>query len=369
MDMFYPFSFRWMFSRLLMVMLIGTVLLSVGVGIGVVHGAQGEAHFSIAPTSFSSSNASPRDYFIYNSTPTALIHDSIHVTNVGAVTGTVDLYPADATTGQTSGTTLLTSHDPRRDVGAWITLGRQQITLNPGQSQDIPFSLRIPSHVRPGQHGGGIVAEAVMPQTSSSTSGLMQVDVKILSRLGIGVLVNLPGTIVEKLNAMGVAYDNKSHYQRVLVGLENTGTQLLHPSGSLQVTDEHGRQIQSVLMKLNTILPLTSINYPVYIRHTELNPGTYTATLSLKYEHSHILKYVTSFMVPLPQVQNPVLSHVLSDLVTPHANFFSALAPWYYVVGISLLFVLLSGLFFWGQRLYKSSANWRGNSRTGRDDA
>jgi hypothetical protein len=43
---------------------------------------------------------------------------------------------------------------------------------------------------------------------------------------------------IRKLDTTGVTYDKESSYQRVLVGLANTGTHFLHPSGSLQVRKE-----------------------------------------------------------------------------------------------------------------------------------
>ncbi len=197
-------------------------------------------------------------------------------------------------------------------------------------------------------------------QQQSSSKGSYQTFVQIHAREVIGVLINLPGTIVEKLNATGVTYDTASSYQRVLVGLANTGTQLLHPSGSLQVTDASGQQLQNVPMKLDTFLPQTAIDYPVYMQHQALAPGTYTAILSLGYEGNHQLNYTTSFVVPRPQLQkNSSIPSVIADLVTPSADFFSALTPWHYVAAIFLLFFVLSALFFWGRKLYRLSANLR----------
>jgi hypothetical protein len=167
---------------------------------------------------------------------------------------------------------------------------------------------------------------------------------------------------VEKLNATGVTYDNESaHQQRLLIGLENTGTQLLHPSGSLQVRDETGHLLQRWSMKLRAIIPQTSIQYPVYILHHALNAGTYTATLHLDYEYNHTIHLTTTFVVPLLQLQknSSILPRIISPLVAPNSDVLYALTPWHYVAGIGLLVLLLSTLCFWGQRLYKSTENLR----------
>lgn len=350
-----------MFLHFLVGALIITVLVLGALGAGVTHAADGKAHFDIEPIFVPYRDMRPRANFMYASGSGALIQDSIHVKNNGSARGTIDIYPVDAITSQASGEAFSNRTDPLRDIGAWITLSSQRVTLNPGQSQDIPFSLRIPDHVRPGQHLGGFVAEAPV-QRQSSSKGAIQAIVQIHIRKVISILINIPGTTVKKLNATGITYDKASTNQRVLIELANTGTQFLHPSGSLKITNAAGQRLQNVPLKLEAILPQTSIYYPVFIHQTALHPGTYTAMLSLEYEGNHKLNYTTSFVVPIPQLQKiSFLPPAISDLVTLNANFFSALTPWHYVVGICLLFFILSTLVFWIPRLYKLRINWSKN--------
>ena len=49
-----------------------------------------------------------RGYFIYTLAPGATKHGAVIVSNTGTASGTVKLFPADATTGNTSGTVYLT---------------------------------------------------------------------------------------------------------------------------------------------------------------------------------------------------------------------------------------------------------------------
>jgi hypothetical protein len=119
---------------------------------------------SIEPSASSPYGAFLRGYYVYDSLPKTQQFDYVHVYNNGNVSSTLHLSAVDATTGQMSGTVFHSSTDPRHDVGSWITLSRQEITLMPGRGADILFTLKIPSHVRPGQHGGGIIAEYVYQQ-------------------------------------------------------------------------------------------------------------------------------------------------------------------------------------------------------------
>jgi hypothetical protein len=358
MYVFYHYPCQKASLYILTGILIIPVLLLAVLTTRVTYAADGKAHFSIEPTFFPSSEVSPRPYFIYTSHPTSLIEDSVHVTNFGSKSGMLNLYAVDALTSSISGVAFHPRNDPRTDVGSWIQLSSEQITLNAGQSRDVPFSVSIPDHVRPGQHVGGIVAQEAAQQVSFSKSGSIHAAINIQTLEVLGMLINLPGTLVDKLSATGVTYDEGSTYQRLLIGLDNTGTQLLHPAGSLQVLDQNGHAIQTVPMKLDAILPQTSINYPVYIQNKTFNPGTYKAKLVLNYEQNNSLQYSTSFKVPFLQLQkDTTVSRAIANLLSPNADFLSTLTLERCAVGLCILFIILSALYFWSQKLQKAMMN------------
>lgn len=316
--------------------------------------------FSITPFYSHKTNQLPRPYFIYNLQPGEQVRDRVQVKNTGTASGSVRLYPVDALTAQTSGMAFHAHGDPRRDVGAWIELLSESLTLRPGESMDVPFSLHVPEHVRPGQHYGGIIAEPLYQQSiQAAEPGHNSFGVQLRSLLILGVSVTLPGKTIEQLQASGVNYDQQSHYQRVLLQLANTGTQMLHPFGSLHILDQQGQLLQNIPLKLNAFLPQTSIAYPVYMHRKPLTPGeTYIAIIHLVYEHNHILDYKTTFTVPLPSKPFP-LPAVISTLVTPpdSGNFFSRLTIWHFLIAAAFLFFILMALLFWVPRLRKVGMN------------
>jgi len=266
---------RLLISIIVMIMLLGIQSASPSFA------SPGRARFSIVPSFLKPYNVNPRAYFTYNPLPGMRISDHIHVVNDGSARGCIHFYVSDAITAPTSGTSFLPEGAPRYDVGAWITLSQPEITLNPGQSQEVAFTLTIPNHVRPGQHGGLILAKEIeLPSYTANSAKPNSVLIKIQASLGIGVLVNLPGPIVEKLTTRGINYDNESRYQRLLITLTNAGTQLLHPSGYLHVLNDQGRLVQNLKLQLDTFVPQTTINYPANIQHKPLSPGKrYTAIL------------------------------------------------------------------------------------------
>jgi hypothetical protein len=239
-------------------------------------------------------------YFVFGGQPGGTIADKVRVTNTGTVRGTAALYAVDATTGQTSGAVYLSRTAPKQEVGAWVTLSVAQVTLNPGQSQTIAFQVAVPQSARPGQHLGGIVAENSAMQQASN-GGSVQINIQQLSI--IAVQINLPGTLVEQLTAQQVTPGGEHSYQVLYVGLHNTGTQMIKPYGTLQIADGEGHTLKTMQLKLDTFVPQTAIEYPVYVPGQALGVGQYQATLTLQYGTGKVLHYTTTFAITQDNLQ------------------------------------------------------------------
>ncbi|MGH2493979.1 MAG: WxL protein peptidoglycan domain-containing protein [Ktedonobacteraceae bacterium] len=344
-----PFSSH--FSRLV----IGTVLLallasgilSIAFGFTVAHAAGGQASFSMQPVVYNPSNILTKSYFIFDGRPGIVEKNSIRVTNTGNIPGTANLYTVDATTAQTSGAVYLSKNSPRNDVGAWATLAVQQVTLNPGQSQIVSFQLAIPGNARSGQHLGGIVAENAAQQTSTSTKNNNTFQVKVKTLTIVAIQVNLPGTPVEQLAATSIQSGGDNGYQRILVGLNNSGNMMLKPFGSLQVSNAQGQVVKNITLKLDTFLPQTSITYPVNIAGQALGAGNYQAALTLTYGSGKVLHYNASFTITQQQLAQVFTSN--KTQVTPGLfnGSISGLSP-FILMGAGLVLLLIVGsLLYW----------------------
>ena len=284
---------------LLIIIVLG-VSLEAALSFSIAHADSGAPNFALQPVVYDPSEPVTESYFVFDSKPGIVIKSRVRVTNTGTMRGSASLYPVDATTGQTSGAVYLNQGDPRKDVGAWIALGVQQVTLDAGQSQIVSFQVTIPGTVRPGQHLGGIVAENLTQSSSPQSNSAIQIKVKNLTI--IAVQVNLPGTAIEQLAATGVQVGGQNSYQQLLFGLNNIGTVMLKPYGTLQVSTTQGKVLKNVSLKLDTFLPQTAINYPVAITGQALGAGDYQATLTLMYGHGQVLHYTTKFTVTQQQV-------------------------------------------------------------------
>jgi hypothetical protein len=301
-----------------------------------VHAAGGMPLISIQPAYFDPNHPISRAYFIFNTKPGARIQNTVRVTNIGTVAGNATLYGTDATTGSTSGAVYLDQTARHQDVGSWLTLGKSSLTLAPRQSVLVPFEVTLPKNVRSGEHLGGIGMEVTpignKPQVIGKTN-TVQINTRIITIIAVEVI--LPGTPVEELSATNIQAGGENGYQSLQVALHNTGTMIIKPSGKLEIMDKYGALLQTLPVKLDTFLPMTSINYPFYLKKS-LGAGDYQAALMLTYGDNHILRYNSQFTITTQQVQQA--------LPTSNASSANNSLPWW-VLLVGGFFVLCGLLF------------------------
>ncbi|HLG77912.1 MAG TPA: DUF916 domain-containing protein [Ktedonobacteraceae bacterium] len=328
--------------------------LSPGVLPAPVAHAAGGANITLQPATSDPANPLTRAYFILNGKPGTALQSSVIVTNNGTATGTVNLYAVDAGTGQNSGIIYLPQDAPRNDVGAWLHLSRSQLTLAAGQSEQVAFQVVIPGKVRAGQHVGGIVAENVQ-QDSTTTNSKIQITVH--SRRVIAVEINLPGPQIEQLSANGIQFGGSANYELLKVELSNTGTMLLKANGTLQVINSKGQMLQNLAISLDSFLPGTSIAYPVYIEKKALGVGTYQGKLLLQYGHGKSLFYTTPFTITEEQLVEVFSNNNLLAQPPATDSLLSRLSPLQLIGGA---FAVLLGVslivLYWTKKLYLATA-------------
>ncbi|HEV2653820.1 MAG TPA: DUF916 domain-containing protein [Ktedonobacteraceae bacterium] len=327
--------------RLLSLQLLGALLLMVSLSIShrTVHAqsTDSQPNFALQPTTYNPKIPVTRSYFVLNTKPGTTLSENIRVTNVGMATGSVRLYPVSATTAQTSGIAYLSRNDALHDVASWIKMGQQPVTLAPGQSQIVPFQISVPASALPGQHVSGITAENLTLQ-NGSTKGSLHINLQHLSVMA--VQVNVPGPTVEQMAVTGIKASGSSGYQSLLVALSNTGNQMLKLTGELKVRSAQGLLLQDLPVKMDTLLPDTSINYPVYVQKKALAAGVYQVSLHLNYGHGKFLDYTTNLTITQEQV-NQAFSN--GPLQAPTSSTMMPLWQMILVALAALIIVLMGG--------------------------
>jgi hypothetical protein len=263
--------------------------------------AEGRASFGLRPVRYDAARPATQSYFIYDAAPGQVIQDEARVTNSGGEVGTVRLYAVDATTGRTSGAVYLEGDDEesRQRAGSWIVLDEQELTLQPGEERVVSFAVTVPAGARQGEHLGAIVAEDTFVQEGAQ-EGALQINMR--SRTVTAVQVNLPGAATDRVTVGGITTTVERGLQAFVLELRNDGTHMIKPTGSLQVLDAQGEEIRQMALQLDTFLPETAIDYPVFVQGEALPDGEYTVILDLRYGQQGTTRYEGRVTISREQV-------------------------------------------------------------------
>lgn len=259
--------------------LVGLATFVALVGAQAAAAGQAAPSFAVRPLKYDPALPETKSYFVLDAQPGATIADKVRVTNVGNAAGSLRLYAVDATTGRTSGTVYLSSTAPRRDASTWIKLSQSVLRLTPGQSRIVPFTVTVPAGASPGDHVAGIVADNET-LTQRAKGGAIRIKIKHLTVAA--VVVRIPGATAAGLALGQVSASGGHGFQFLNLGLTNSGNVMIKPTGTLTVRDSTGQTVVDKSLQLDTLIPGTSIAYPVSLS-AALQPGSYTAEVDFHY--------------------------------------------------------------------------------------
>jgi hypothetical protein len=158
-------------------------------------------------------NIHSQSWFIYNLEPGGRVDDAVKVINTTNKTMQVDLYPTDSLLASGGSFSCEQRVDTRDGVGSWLRLSTNRITLEPGASREIPFSMTVANNADVGEHSGCIVIEDAN-QTPQAGGG-----VAVITRSAVRVYNTVPGELTRKIEISGFSVSKT----------DNTGVRILKP--------------------------------------------------------------------------------------------------------------------------------------------
>ncbi|HXR30739.1 MAG TPA: DUF3324 domain-containing protein, partial [Solirubrobacterales bacterium] len=235
-------------------------------------------------------------------------------------------------------------------VGKWTSLGMGAIQLAPGQSRVVPFSVRVPSGASAGQHLGGIVAQRSTSTSSSDSAGQGAqgtFKVKIQALSVIALQVNLPGPQRVEMALSGIKAGSQPGHQSLLLGIGNRGNVLLKGRGSLKVVDGDGRLVKNQSFNLDTFVPKTHVDFPVYIRGKALRPGRYRGTITIRYRGRRLTR---TFPFAISKADTKQVFGSQAAQIAPSSSSGGGETALYILAGVSVLSATAAGFFFMRSR-------------------
>lgn len=148
----------------------------------------------------------------------------------------------------------------RRSAASWLAVSPRELTLGPGAAALVRVRAVVPRRAEPGDHSG-----LVLLATRSGQPG----GVGVRMRVGIRVVVRVPGAVVRRLAVERVRVRRAPASRMLDVRLTNRGnvTELLTRAG-VTVELVRGRVLQRLAAAQRELLPGTSAVFSVRYRGT-----------------------------------------------------------------------------------------------------
>lgn len=226
-------------------------------------GEEGEVHsWAVAPAG-STSAAQPgnRPNFSYELAPGATVRDAVTVHNYSNVPLTFRLYATDAFNTEDGGFDVLPGDEAPKDVGTWVTLAQEHLTIPAGAQVTVPFELTVPRDASPGDHVGAVLA--------SSKVGGTGPDGRVVAldrRTGTRLYVRVAGPLAPELAVTGLrvtyhaALDPTAGRATVSYRVENRGNVRMGGEQQVSVSGPFGlARTRAQPQRLPELLPGESL--------------------------------------------------------------------------------------------------------------
>lgn len=214
-------------------------------------------------------------------TPTA----SITVANTTSTTQSYLIYPTYGITSSYTG--LQYEQADPGGPATWMNMSPHVVTLAPKQTEVETFSVTVPQGVPAGDYvlavvGQGPPNSAQEATTKKSTSAAMIVT----SRTIVADVIQVQGATPDSTDMqVGTpTLSTQSNYRQVVtIPMRELGNRLVHPMLNLSITTctNPTPVFKITNRQLDTFVPFTSINYPIFLNNTILNPGCYEVSGTL----------------------------------------------------------------------------------------
>jgi len=203
--------------------------------------------------------------------PGETVTEHLAVRNLGKETATFALVAADGYFTGTGRFNMLQAGQESVDAGTWIS-APDDVTVEPGATVVIPFTIRVPDNATPGDHAAGIAASI---STLGTTDDGAQIGVN--SRVGFRVMTQVTGELAPALALGDLVGDYRPSWNLFTPGelsiryvAENAGnTQLSFGDAISGETNDRGDLLpgekRAVTVAPVTVWPLGLISVDVVV--------------------------------------------------------------------------------------------------------
>jgi len=168
-----------------------------------------------------------RTAYEYSINPGTTIEDGLVIANKGSEPLDLGVYAADGFTTDSGQLDLLPAGEDSVGIGVWTETGSERVTVDPGTTVTVPFTVSVPENATPGDYAGGIVTSLTQPSDEPGVN----VDRRLGIRMSVRVSGELrPGLAVEDVQVSWNGGLNP------FAGGDATVTYTLHNTGNVALS-------------------------------------------------------------------------------------------------------------------------------------
>ncbi len=211
----------------------------------------------------------------------------------------------------------------KRSCASWVLLNEQLLELKPGESEEIPIILEVPTGAR-GSFWSKLILEEVegpLPGTGGEKGPAYRTFTR--QRMGIRIFESVPGTThrLAKIEDVMVRSITADELPVVHMQVKNVGNSLLHCRGWVELIDTDGAAVDTLLAGKSGRFSLFPDGFRILEATGDKNlvPGQYTALAIIDLGGDHLMAGDASFAVRgantpfIAQANNPDMLDLLVE--------------------------------------------------------
>jgi len=195
------------------------------------------------PANPRSDNPRSSSIFIYELKPGQTYNDGVEVFNSTEQDRTIELTAVDSILASDGAFSCAQNAESKVDVGKWITLKSNSVSVPAGKSKVVDFTVSVPKDADVGEHSGCVTVQDSKKQSSSESGGVV-----LTFRSAIRVAVTIPGKIVKAVSVKDVSLQqNKDDVNLYTIqpAVINTGNVSLDTALNVKLISLIGATVES----------------------------------------------------------------------------------------------------------------------------
>jgi LPXTG-motif cell wall-anchored protein len=220
-------------------------------------------------------------FFLLKAKPGDTIEQKVRVTNPNPRVDQVMIEAVDGKTNDQTGAGFGAPGSPKATTSRWVSVATPEITLQPNESRDVPFTVHVPPDLGAGQYLSGVSATVPVARSPKKNAkrGDASFNMDLQLQRVVAVEVDVPGAWAP--NLVVTSAEPKATVNGIELGIHmaNQGNAFAHGQGVIRVADTK----TDYTFPLKTFVSQSAIIYPMPWTK-DVVPGLHTVQVDLTYE-------------------------------------------------------------------------------------